>query len=67
MNSICSRGLNNNTLEHEIDIHKGLQWVIYDATHPPDSFEREPLRLNREIISIISKLWIQDITANLFD
>jgi len=32
MDSICSRGLNNNTLVHEIDIHKGSQWVLFVAT-----------------------------------
>ena len=32
MNSICSRGLNNNTLVHDIDIHKGSQWALHNAT-----------------------------------
>ena len=32
MNSICSRGLLHNTLVHELYIHKGLLWAIYNAT-----------------------------------
>ena len=32
MNSLCSRGLNNNTLVHEIDIHKGSQWALHNGT-----------------------------------
>ena len=27
-----SRGLNHKTLVHEIDIHKGSLWAIYNAT-----------------------------------
>ena len=37
---------------------KGIQWDDADATLSLPSVQRGPLRLNPEIISIISKLWI---------
>jgi len=32
VNNICSRWLDNNTLVHEIEIHKGSQWALYNPT-----------------------------------